>query len=329
MAFQHPQAFLLLVVLLPLLSVVLLGKKRTESVIHTFKAPPPRLRHHLARFAFVALFIGSLVAVGAKPYSELEETGNYLFLVDVSRSMQARNSCVEPAFLDRAKQVMRKVLAGVPEGKFGIAAYERITFPITHMTYDHGYLEEVIEHGIYPGMIYDRTDTQTGRALAVIAEKKQKLPEAYGDLEYIILLSDGYMGRVSRATLEDPLRKLKDAGIKVISVAIANERPTPIPIEENGACVNKFIVKDGELVTIPLDSETLQAVARETGGKYYGEAEMDQLVAFIRENTLARTLVEGEDVLQRPRDDVSWIFLILASIGLLGYILIDSGFRLK
>lgn len=326
MTFQFPQVFFLLVIIIPLLIVFLLGKRRTESVIIKFKSRPPRFWYYASRVVFAFLFIGSLVAVGARPYSELKKTGDYVFLVDVSLSMQARNSCVEPPFLDRAKQVMRKILSGVPEGRFGIVAYERLTFPITHMTFDHAYLEEVVEHGIYPGLIYDRTDTQTGRALSLIAEKKERLPEIYGGLEYVILLTDGYMENSNRSLLGESLQKLKKAGIRVLTVGIGNQAATPIPTVENGECVDKFIVKDGQLITITLQRDTLEFISSETQGRYFGEVEIMELIQYLREETLKQTFVESVDV-YRQRDDISWLFMTMASIGLFGFVLLDFGVR--
>ena len=74
--------------------------------------------------------------------------------------MEARQSCREPTLMQRSRLVMRRVLAGMPDARFGIMAFERLAFPVTQMTYDHGYLAEVIEHGLFVGLIYERTATQ-------------------------------------------------------------------------------------------------------------------------------------------------------------------------
>ncbi len=78
-----------------------------------------------------------------------------------------------------------------------------------------------------------------------------------------------------------------------------------------------------------MESETLQFISTETKGRYFGEVETKELVQFLREDTLKQTLVKSGELGQRQRDDGSWIFMILASIGLFGFILLDSGIKLK
>ena len=57
--------------------------------------------YFIGRLMLVSLFIGSLAVVGARPYLEPKETGDFVFISDVSRSMTARHSCGEPTFLAR------------------------------------------------------------------------------------------------------------------------------------------------------------------------------------------------------------------------------------
>jgi len=327
-AFQFPEAFILLIILAPVFYLLQYGRRKADYVIETFKSVPIRKFYHFARMTFMFVFITSLVAVAAKPYSQMKQTADYVFLVDISRSMQARVSCNQPSYLDRAKRVMQTVIEGVPEGRFGIFVFERLTFPITHMTFDHDYLETVIEHGIYDGLIYDRTATLVGPAFTTIAGKKASLPDIYGNVDHVILLTDGNFEGDYNRFLAEPLRNLERENIKIVPVGIGDQKPAPIPVQENGECVNKFIVKEGNLVTIPLRTDVLQYIATMTKSRYFGEAESDALVSYLRDDALEKTFINSQ-LAERQRSDISWIFLLIASIALFGFIALDMDIRFR
>lgn len=328
MAFQFPEAFYLLILLVPLLYVLWGGIRKTDRLINAFKSKPPHRFYHLIRSTFVVFFIGSLVVVAARPYSQLKQTADYLFLVDISRSMQARSLCSQPTYLDRSKTVIKSVIRAIPEARFGFFVYERLTFPITHMTYDHNYLDDVIEYGLFDGMIFDRTATLTGRAFDTVARKKEMLPEIYGNVQYVILVTDGNIDGDYRRILEEPLLNLENADISIIPVGIGNQEPTPIPINEDGKCVNKFIVKEDRHIGIALRADILQYIATATKGQYFGEVETDALVKFLRDEGLKNTFIRS-GIGQRQRDDVSWVFLIIASLALFGFMLLDLNVKLR
>jgi hypothetical protein len=326
--FQNPQAFYLLILILPILVIFWKAMNKTNNVISAFKSRPPGRIYHFSKAFVIVIFFISLVVISARPYSQLQRTADLLFLIDVSRSMQARKSCSQPSYLDRAKNVIRKVITDIPEARFGINVYERLTFPITHLTFDHIYLDTVIENGLYDGLIFDRTATRLGKAIITLAQKKQNLPDIYGNLKFVILLTDGNLSEKYRDELDDAIIKLQDEELVIIPVGIGNPEPTPIPTVEDGRCVDKFIVKDGNLITVPLNSDSLRYIATNTNGQYYGEGDLNELVAYLRENALQDTFVDT-GVSQRQRNDISWIFLIISTIAFFIYMLIDSDLKIK
>jgi len=327
-AFQNPEAFYLLFILIPLLFVLWKGRLKTIQVISAFKGEPANKFYHIAKTMLALMLVTSLVMITARPYSQLKKTADFLFLVDISRSMQARKSCSQPSYLDRAKIVMKDVVSDIPEARFGIVVYERLAFPITQLTFDHAYLDTVIEQGIFDGLIFDRTATQLGKALSTITHKKQNLPEHYQNLKYIILLTDGNLMGDYQRNMEETISKLAQHELKVVPVGIGNLEPTAIPIKENGKCVDKFIVKEDTLITIPLKSETLQFIASSTNGQYFGEGETENLVSYLRDNALEDTFIDS-GISQRQRNDVSWIFMVISSLALFGYIFLDSNLSIK
>ncbi|MEE8515046.1 MAG: VWA domain-containing protein [Alphaproteobacteria bacterium] len=324
MGFAFPEAFALIVVVAPLLWLLWRGERQAQSALRAFHARGPGTWHLVCRSALAALFIAALAAIGARPYIESRSTGDFLFLVDVSRSMNARYSCGEPTFLDRSKTVMRDVIAKIPEGKFGIAAFDRLAIPITQMTFDHTYLEEVIEHGLFVGLTYQSTATKIGNALAVVAGKKNRLPEFYGNVSHVILLSDGHVSGSYQRRFQPAFEALRKAGIRILAVGIGNPGETPIPVRtQGGACTRELASAEGRTVLIPLRDDILTFIAAGTRGKYFGEGARASLVKFLRENGL-RKIARGAALHKQQRRDASFWFLVFATLAGFGLFLANT-----
>ena len=325
MGFAFPEALLLLLALPLLLWRLIGGDRQARQVVTAFRSQPPGRWFFAARLVLVTVLLGSLVLLAARPYVQSPNTGDYLIVTDVSRSMNARFTCDEPTFLDRAKRVMRTVLNGVPEGKFGIVAADRFAFPISQMTYDHSYLDQVIDHGLFVGMTYVATGTDIGNALSVVADKKAALPDTFGNVKHIVFLSDGHIEGDYRRSLELPLAKLVEADIQVATVAIGNSGDTPIPTGEGESCTGDLTRVSGEVVAIPTRWDILQYIAEETRGQYFAETEAEPLVQYLREEGLTRfdaSATGGEG----RRIYLDTMLLGPATVALLGLLLLRANF---
>lgn len=323
MGFEFPWLLLLVVVLLPIVFSIKQGDSANRETLRQLRSPSPTRTYCILRCTFASVFMSSLVLTAAGPYIEPRSTGDYLFLIDTSRSMEARNSCGELTLFQRSKEVVREVLDGVPEGRFGVVAFDRLAFPITPLTYDHSYLEEVLSEALFIGMSYRATGTELGNALSVVARKKQRLPELYGDVRHVILLTDGHMDTEDwKQELEQPLEELQDANIGVLAIGIGNEKETPIPVTTpEGECTPQMIEVNGRTVQIPFRPDIVKFIATETTGRYFGEAATDQLIEFIREKTLFDAS-NNEAFTGLQRKDIGWLFLIPATIALFGFLLL-------
>jgi hypothetical protein len=321
-----PEALFLLLLLPPLLWVLLRGHRRAEEVSRALKCNPPPGWHSVTRLVLVTVFLCSLVLIGAGPYFQRHNSGAYLFVNDVSRSMNARFVCDEATFLDRSKQVMRTVLKGIPEGKFGVLAFDRFAFPVSQMTYDHSYLDEMIENGLYVGLTYQATGTDLANALSVIADKKQKLPELYGNVTHAVLLSDGHIDGDYRRALRPGLDQLTEAQIRVVAVGIGNPGETPIPLREGRECNAEYIEVSGRRVTIPRRDDILRYISAETQGAYFEEDEGKSLVQYLRREGLIR-VDDDIEVSTRQRQDIGWYFLISATVALFGLLFHQTNAR--
>jgi len=238
--------------------------------------------------------------------------------------MQARNSCNEPTFLERSKEIMHDVIAGVPEGRFGIVAFDRLAFPITQMTYNHSYLRDAIENALFIGMTYQATRTDIANALSVVAQKKQDLPDIYGDVRYVILLTDGYLKNSEwRDDFEQTFKLLNWANLKVLVVGVGNPVETPIHVTSpDGECSKETIEIDGEVVRIPLRTDTLTFIASETQGRFFEEGQTRELISYIRSEGLVNLPPEGVVFGEDQRKNIGRIFLIPATVALLLFLML-------
>jgi len=271
-----------------------------------------------ARLALACIFLGALAVVAARPQLQVGRSADILFVVDVSRSMHARFSCSEPTFLARAKDVIRETVDGIPESRFGIVAFDRFAFPVSQLTTDRGYIEQVIDNGLHVGLMLEATQTGIANALAVVAAKKARLPDLYGNVTHVLVLSDGHVQGDFRRRLQAPLTELRDRGIRVSTVGIGNPVATPIVATRNAECSGEHIEIDGGTVLVPLRADVLKYVATESGGNYYTESQTGELVAMLR-SELGGEHIAGErsDGLRR---DVSVVFLTIATVALALYL---------
>jgi Ca-activated chloride channel family protein len=326
MYFEFPDALLLVSVLPFLYWVLKRGEARTTQTAGIYKGVPPQKWFYNVRFLLICLFTGSITLVAARPYIESGKTGDLVFLVDVSRSMDARHSCGDLTFLNRSKNIMKNVIAGLPEARFGIIAFDRFAFPVTHMTRDQDYLREVIDQAVHIGLTFEATRTELANALNVTAEKKIRLPQIYGNVKHVILLSDGHISGDYVRNLSQPLKQLRDAGISILAVGVGNPGETPIMNTDRDQCTNEFIETDGKVVFIPLRDDILKYIATESKGLYFAEGDGAGLLRYLKAGL---TQVETADATAggRYRRDVSLMFLLTGTIAMFGLLVLTPSTR--
>lgn len=326
MYFEYTQALYLLVILVPLIWILARSRSRTVAIAAVYKGRAPEPWYYKLKLSLIVVFISSLVLVAARPYTVSQRSGDFLFLIDVSRSMDARHSCGDLTFLDRTKNIMRSVLNEVPEARFGIFAFDRFAFPVTHMTSNFEYLFDVIENGIHIGLTFEATKTELANALEVVADKKERLPGIYGKVNKLILISDGNVGGAYRRRLAEPLGRLRNSGIEVLVVGVGNPGETPIMVQERGQCINQNLEMDGEAVMIPMRDDVLKFIASEGQGQFFAEANTELLVEAVRSGLV---LIPGEedDTGGQYRRDISLYFLAFATLALLGLVILGSNIQ--
>ena len=265
MSFGEPSVLLGLL-LLPLLVLWYLGEQRRRRlaaaafaapVLHPSVAPVrPYWRRH-APIVVATLALVVLVLAAAKPRRTVAvpiDRASIALATDVSGSMTATD--VRPNRLVAAKRAARAFLDDVPERvNVGLVAFNQNSRVLSSPTTDREEMRAAIDSMEPSG------GTATGEAIHAALRSIDRRPGATGQPPpaAILLLSDG-----ASTSGRDPIeaaREAKRKGVPIYTVTLGTAGGTITAPSEGG----------GEPVTVPVppDPESLQAIARESGGRAF------------------------------------------------------------
>jgi Ca-activated chloride channel homolog len=220
----------------------------------------PGWRRHLPASLFLAM-LGLLVVGFAQPQAEVRvprERATVLVAVDVSRSMLATD--VAPNRLDAAKQAARGFVEDLPEqfnvGLVGFAGQASVFVPPgTDRAQIGTGIDRLADGSAGQGgtAIGDAISAALEQIRSVGAEEGEEVPPAR-----VIVLSDG--ANTSGMDPAEAARMSNELGVPVDTISFGTAAGT---------------IGDGQQV--PVDGETLQAVAEATGGRYFEAANTDEL----------------------------------------------------
>ncbi|MFJ6195603.1 VWA domain-containing protein [Micromonospora sp. NPDC092111] len=264
MNWQSPTRLLLLLGVLALAAGYLLMQRRRSRYAVRFTnlrlldrvAPQrPSWRRHLPAGLFLAML--ALLVVGfARPTAEVRvprERATVMVAVDVSTSMLATD--VEPDRLTAAKEAARRFVDGLPdEFNVGLVAFAGSAAVLVPPSTDRDALHEGIDRlaegitGVQGTAIGEAISASLG-AVKSLDEKAAKQPPP----ARVILLSDG-----ANTSGADPM--------EAASAAVAAKVPVhTISFGTPGG----FVDRGGRPIQVPVDGQTLRAVADETGGGFH------------------------------------------------------------
>ena len=269
MTFQTPLALLLL---LPLISILLLRKKRTRSAIPfpgvaLLSLLPQTLRQRVAYllpWLQVAAMISMIVAL-ARPQLVKSETTvtsrgvDIVIALDLSTSMLA----VERGSVDRtrsrlviAKEVTRDFITRRPGDRIGFVAFAARPYPVAPLTLDHDWLTTVLDR-LEIGSIED--GTALGDALLAAVNRLRSSP---AQSRTVLLLTDG-RSNVGETTPGTAAAAARAVGVKIHTIGIGGKAPALFPVVDPlGGIIWREINAD-------LDEVALQEIAATTGGSFF------------------------------------------------------------
>lgn len=219
--------------------------------------------------ALMAMIIALARPQTALSWEEIETEGIDIVLsMDVSGSMMAED--LKPNRLEAAKKVATQFINDRPNDRFGLVVYSAQGFTQCPLTTDHLVVKNLMAE-IANGMIEDGTAIGEGLATAV-----NRLKDSEAKSKVVILLTDGYntSGTVPPLTAAE-IAKL--FGVRVYTIGVGT----------NGTAPMKFKDPFGRTITqnvpVKIDEETLQEIAKITGGKYFRATDNKSLQVIYEE----------------------------------------------
>ncbi len=178
-----------------------------------------------------------------------------LFALDTSKSMLAPD--LKPDRLTRAKLAIRDLLSKFEGDRVGLVAFAGDAFLQCPLTLDRGVFEQTLD-AIDTSTI-PRGGTDVGRAIEVARTALHNQPANH---KLLVFLTDG---EDLESHAVDAARAASGDGIHIYTVGVGTQSGELIPLGEPGQFVRD---EKGAFVRSELDENTLQAIARVTGGDY-------------------------------------------------------------
>jgi len=211
--------------------------------------------------------------MGTKLETIKREGVDIVFALDVSKSMLAED--IAPSRLEKAKQILNKVIDKLGSDRVGIIIYAGNAYPLLPITTDHAaakmFLKNAnpdmvssqgtaISEAIDLGLTYFDNDEQTNRFLFVISDGEDH--------------QENSVNITAKAVKE---------GIKTYTIGVGLAKGGPIPMKRNGVLVGYKKDQKGETVITKLHADLLKEIASEGNGIYIDGNKTNETVETISE----------------------------------------------
>jgi Ca-activated chloride channel homolog len=197
--------------------------------------------------------------IGTDP-REVELTGlDLVVALDVSRSMLAED--VAPSRLERAREEVNRLTRRLGDDRVGLIAFAGEAYQQMPLSHDRNALRMYLE-AASPDIIPTQ-GTNFSSMLRVAREAFEGGGNADDHTRVLLIVSDG---EDQEAGYESHLRRLREAGVHVVTLGIGTEDGAEIPIEQDGQTIYHRD-RAGNVVTTQLERALLQDLA--TDGAYF------------------------------------------------------------
>lgn len=282
LSFQHTEFLYGLLVLIPLtvlFVLVLRWKKKVkkqigdEYLVNALTADySPKYFNY--KFLLVALALALCILGAANIRTPAAgNTGNrsgvdVMVALDVSNSMLAQD--VKPNRLERAKQVLNKIIDKMGNNRMGMVVFAGQAFLQMPLTTDLGAAKLYVSNAS-PDAVPTQ-GTVIGDALRLCNASLDTKEKKY---KAIMLISDGEDHDEKTAAA---LKELQDNGVVVYTIGIGSPEGAPI----FDPATNDFKKdENGNMVVSKLNEQDLQAIAAQTGGEYHLFTTADEVSASV------------------------------------------------
>jgi len=307
--------------LLTLLPLVMLWRGR-QGPIAAIEYSDVGLVRELARSSrsrvgrwvwLLPIVAGLLMIVGlARPqraHGRTEVTVDGIDIVlglDVSGSMQALDFTIDRHRVNRievVKSVVSKFIEQRPDDRIGLIAFAGAPYLVSPITLDHDWLQQNLER-VSIGSGDD--GTAIGSAIAASVNRLRETP---AKSKVVVLLTDGVNNTGKIAPLA-AAEAAKSMGVKIYTVGVGARGKAPIPVKD--AAGNMHLI----MAEVDVDEKTLQAIADETGGKFYRATDTDSLQKIYEQINRLEKSPQTVQKFEHVEELYPWA--LIPSLGILG-----------
>jgi Ca-activated chloride channel family protein len=269
---EEPIYFYLLAIIPAMIVVFLLvlwWKKRTQRKFSNTDllkrlAPNSSTFKSVLKLMMLSLGIAFLVIslvnpkMGSKLKTVKREGVDVVFALDVSKSMLAED--IAPNRLEKAKQIISKIIDKLGSDRVGIIIYAGNSYPLLPITTDHAAANMFLQNA-NPDMV-----SSQGTAINEALE----LAKTYYNNDdqtnrFLVIISDG---EDHQEETKQVAQNLSNNGVKIYTVGVGTERGGPIPMRLNGAMIGYKKDRQGETVITKRNAAVLEEIAEIANGSY-------------------------------------------------------------
>ena len=284
---EEPIYFTLLLIIPAMVVVFLLvlwWKKRTQkkfSDSYLLQRLAPNSSVFKSTLKLIVLLTGIAFLVisltnpkmGTKLKTVKREGVDVVFALDVSKSMLAED--IAPNRLEKAKQIISKIIDKLGSDRVGIIIYAGNSYPLLPITTDHAAANMFLQNAS-PDMV-----SSQGTA---INEALELAKTYYNNDEqtnrFLIIISDGEDHSEEAVAVAE---EAAGEGIRIFTIGVGDVKGGPIPEKRNGIVLNYKKDNQGETVITRLNEKTLKDIAEEADGAYINGKITTDVVENIRE----------------------------------------------
>ncbi len=287
--------FIAIAIMLIAYVFVLLWKKRKQKAFADSNlleklSPEASVFKDVLKIITIALALSFLIIalvnpkMGTKLKTIKREGVDVVFALDVSKSMLAED--IAPNRLEKAKQIISKIIDKLGSDRVGIIIYAGNAYPLLPITTDQAAAKMFLQNA-NPDMVSSQ-GTAINEAL--------KLAKSYYDDDeqtnrYLFVVSDGEDHEENVSYIADEATK---EGIKIYTIGVGTSEGSPIPLKRDGVLMGYKKDRKGEVVITKLNEQTLQKIAGEGNGEYLYGNNTSKTVAYIEDLLLKADKKEFE-----------------------------------
>lgn len=227
-------------------------------------------------FCFALFFLIISLAnpkMGTKLETVKRQGVDIVFALDVSKSMLAED--IAPNRLEKAKQIITKVIENLGSDRIGIIIYAGSSYPLLPITTDYAAAKMFLQNA--------NTEMVSNQGTAINDAIERALSYYDNDEQtnrFLVIVSDGEDHQ------ENTLELAKEAakkGIKIYTVGIGTAKGGPIPLKDNGRVVAYKKNNEGAVVVTQLNEQILREIANVGNGKYINGNKTQETISTIKE----------------------------------------------